>query len=223
MKNKTKTILLIALILAVYWLPDIIVSDQVELFGSLTNTYAEILSLSAIIESVSLLFGLVFIFLLGRKLGIFKAWKSTFQVKNLLLIFSLMLLIYLSGLYLGNWYTHFSNHVGNKQELLVYQSMENPILNIIDAVIAAPIFEEIIFRVMVFRFFKTEWLAFLASVIIFPYMHTGFDYSYLLYLPTAVILTYVYARRKNAVDSMLLHFLNNFWAAIPLIIKVFFH
>ncbi|MGM9886336.1 MAG: lysostaphin resistance A-like protein [Lactococcus sp.] len=223
MKNKIKTILLIALILAIYWLPDIIASYQVELLGSLTNTYAEILSLATVIESVSILFGLVFIFLLGRKLGIFKEWKSTFQVKNLLFIFSLMLVIYLSGQYLGNWYTHFANHVGNKQELLVYQSIENPIIFIIGLVITAPIFEEIIFRVMVFRFFKTEWLAFLVSVIIFPYVHTGFDYSYILYLPMAFMFTYAYARRKNAVDSMLLHFLNNFWVAIPLIIKVFFH
>ena len=120
--------------------------------------------------------------------------------------------------------------------------VENPILGFLFVVVAAPLFEEIIFRFGIFRAFtnkskKTEIIGVVVTTLLFAFVHmtatieTVFadpsnpDWevfkSDMLSLPSYLIgafsLTFAYYKSKNLITPMLMHMAWNFMAFISIV------
>lgn len=120
--------------------------------------------------------------------------------------------------------------------------LNNPLLGFVFVVIAAPLFEELIFRFGVFRTFafknkKTEIIGIIITTILFAAVHMEATFisvfedmsnpnwellkSDMLSLPTYLIgafaLTFIYYKSKNLLASMLVHMTWNFMAFIAIV------
>ena len=119
--------------------------------------------------------------------------------------------------------------------------VENPILGFLFVVVAAPLFEEIIFRLGVFRAFtnknkKTEIIGLVVTTLLFAFVHmtATFEMTFadpsnpdwelfksdMLSLPSYLIgafsLTFAYYKSKNLITPMLMHMAWNFMAFISI-------
>lgn len=107
------------------------------------------------------------------------------------------------------------------QALLFQQFQANRMPIMVEALIFAPIVEEIVFRGVIYRHFKKAGrylIPLIVSTLLFAAMHslsaivTG-QWSDLWYIPVyaymSLILTYTYEKTQNLYSSMFLHFINN--------------
>lgn len=75
----------------------------------------------------------------------------------------------------------------------------------LDLFVIGPISEELIYREYLYRLFDKKCLACFVSVTVFAWVHTGFTYSFFLYLPISLVVTLAYHRRKAIGESIALH------------------
>lgn len=107
------------------------------------------------------------------------------------------------------------------QSLLLDMFKENRLSIIVQAVIFAPIAEEIIFRGVIYRHFKKAGrylVPLIVSTLLFATMHsltailTG-QWTDLWYIPLygfmALVITYTYEKTQNLYSSIILHCINN--------------
>lgn len=99
--------------------------------------------------------------------------------------------------------------------------LQLPLWNNLYDVLAAPVFEEYIFRGFFFNFFFTEdtplntWLGILVSGCLFGFMHTlTFSVTTLFYSALGCLIAWAYLHFKDLRYSMTLHFLNNLWSVL---------
>jgi membrane protease YdiL (CAAX protease family) len=107
------------------------------------------------------------------------------------------------------------------QSLLYDMFKENRLSIIIQAVIFAPIAEEIIFRGVIYRHFKKAGrylIPLIVSTLLFASMHSlnailTAQWSDLWYIPLyafmALVLSYTYEKTQNLYSSIMLHCINN--------------
>lgn len=109
----------------------------------------------------------------------------------------------------------------NNQALLYTMFKENKLMIMVQALVFAPVVEEIIFRGVLYRHFKKTGhylIPLLVSTLLFASMHSlnaiiSGQWSDLWYLPLyafmSLVLTYTYEMTHNLYSSILLHFINN--------------
>lgn len=107
------------------------------------------------------------------------------------------------------------------QALLMEQFQANRLPIMVQAMIFAPIVEEIIFRGVLYRHFKKAGrylIPLIVSTLLFASMHSLVailegQWSDLWYIPLyaymSLVLTYTYESTQNIYSSILLHFINN--------------
>lgn len=75
----------------------------------------------------------------------------------------------------------------------------------LDLFVIGPISEELIYREYLYRLIDKKCLACFVSVTMFAWVHTGFTFSFFLYLPISLVVTLAYHRRKAIGESIALH------------------
>lgn len=101
------------------------------------------------------------------------------------------------------------------------QALQLPFWNNFYSIVAAPVFEEFIFRGFFFNFFfaknnrRNIVLGILISGFIFGFLHTfSFSVTTLFYSGLGWILASCYLYFKDIRYDMALHFMNNLWSIL---------
>ncbi|KZK12318.1 type II CAAX endopeptidase family protein [Lactococcus lactis subsp. lactis] len=71
--------------------------------------------------------------------------------------------------------------------------------------IIVPLSEELLFRSYIFGSITNKKVAFLISSVLFALVHTGFSWYLLPYLILSFIITWVYSKRNNFIESAIVH------------------
>lgn len=151
---------------------------------------------------------------IGIKCGFYNNYRKSFSWKNILFIFSLLIVTFFIQKFVVQFIT--SHNLYNVSHQITNQMKVENILSsllfpgqFVAVSILAPILEESIYRAFFYKLFGYKWWTFILSCFFFSYVHSGFSWDILGYLPLSVALTYVYHRRKVLTDSILLHSLYN--------------
>ncbi|MDR3101827.1 MAG: CPBP family intramembrane metalloprotease [Methanocalculaceae archaeon] len=110
------------------------------------------------------------------------------------------------------------------QELLIELMRAAPVMAAFLAIIAAPIFEEAIFRVGIFRLIKDANIAVVVSAILFGLFHVfgealllGFLLSLIAYALVGFVLAKIYQKYQSYTINVLVHVLINFVAVVEIL------
>lgn len=185
--------------------------DRLWIPGFLSWTYTEII--------FHTIMTLVFLFL-GSKL-LHESNKHWSIMSIYIPIIAAMVMLWVSIFY-GMALTSLTGQGEPVNQSLIYEMFKlNKVAIMVQALIFAPIVEEIIFRGVIYRHFKKAGrylLPLIISTLLFALMHSlnailDLNWIDLLYLPLyafmSLILTYTYEQTQNLYSSILLHFINN--------------
>ncbi|MCT2553869.1 MULTISPECIES: CPBP family intramembrane glutamic endopeptidase [Staphylococcus] len=176
------------------------------------------------------------IFFLIFKFNFFaKSWKLTFTNKSFLIVIGSLLLINLIN-YFQNVFDLYKESKNQKiLEETLQHNQEYLHFYFVDMVIVAPIYEEIIFRGIIYFYFikaieklfsQKSWktnvkysvimcngMFIITSSLLFAYLHAWDTYIEAIpYLSMGIILSVVVVIWKNIINSILIHMINNFFA-----------
>lgn len=151
---------------------------------------------------------------IGIKCGFYKKYRKSFEWKNILLVFFLLAITFFVQRFFVQFIT--SHNLYNVSHQITNQMKVDNLLSsllfpgqFVAVSILAPILEESIYRACFYKLFGHKWKTFFLSCFIFSYVHSGFTWDILAYLPLSIALTYVYHRRQVLTDSIILHALFN--------------
>lgn len=215
--NKLKYLSLFFLLFALYWLPDIILAYPEVYLKSFVGYERQVIATWIFLGnlSISLFLGIFLVY----KLGYFKNTLSIFKWKNILFIFLSTCFLLLIYFFTSTYYnSHFIRPGIANLESSYANQITYPFIQFISFNICGPFFEEAAFRTTIYRFFKSEKIAFIVSSISFAWMHTGPNPILIVYFPMSLILTFIYHRRKVLGESILAHSLMN--ALLPTVVAL---
>ncbi|USS86544.1 CPBP family intramembrane glutamic endopeptidase [Fructilactobacillus cliffordii] len=117
---------------------------------------------------------------------------------------------------------------GSENNQIIYQLLSSSpivlVLMSVGMVFLTPMLEELVFRGFLIRGvlnWAPGWLAMLISGIVFSAGHASSNWlSFLVYATMGVILARVYLKTNRIQASMTLHFLNNLFATIMMVISI---
>lgn len=195
---------LISLLLTFLWLFCLVFASMFSTALGASEAFSEIFF------EVIISFIFIFIYIL-----IF--WKEEFKqdlssIKNeKALRFIITLIIFSAGVFLADYLADLVLDIPTSEnQALVEDGFKNyPILTIISAVIVAPILEELIFRLFIFKAIKNIAIATLISIFTFTIVHTGLTLDFFTYLPGIIIMVLLYVYKRNIIYSITLHFIIN--------------
>ncbi|HIU40089.1 MAG TPA: CPBP family intramembrane metalloprotease [Candidatus Aphodocola excrementigallinarum] len=138
-----------------------------------------------------------------------------FIIKRYLIMLGVMIIVALPIVYLNNGAT------SSNQTLINDMFVKIPFLTFLLSVIYAPIVEESIFRLSIKKFFNNKIAFVLVSGILFGTLHmidkftSFYDLLYIFqYSALGICLALAYYDSKNIFVSMSMHFIQNFLAAV---------
>lgn len=164
-----------------------------------------------------------------------KDWKLTFTNKSFLIVIGSSILINL----IGYFQNVFDLYKESKNQKIIEEKLQNNQDHLhfyfVDMVIVAPIYEEIIFRGIIYFYFikaieklfsQKSWeinarysvimcngMFIMTSSLLFAYLHAWDTYIEAIhYLSMGIILSAVVVISKNIINSILIHMINNFFA-----------
>lgn len=205
--KKFKYLALMALLQAIYWLPDDIIIYRERLFGSIKNL-SDYRFAYTVANWSAVFLALCLGILIAYKAGFYQRIKSTFTWQNLLVLgMTLILSLIISWLVNVIYLKYFSYMtLKNAQVLGWYYRLSPKGLFGFRTLVSAPVFEEMIFRACIFKFFgKQRKIALVVSTFVFAWIHTGVTPAIAIYLPFSLILSAIYYRTDRLSDTMLLH------------------
>ncbi|MEW4806440.1 type II CAAX endopeptidase family protein [Staphylococcus aureus] len=166
-----------------------------------------------------------------------KDWKLTFTNKSFLIVIGSSILINL----IGYFQNVFDLYKGSKNQKIIEETLQNNQDHLhfyfVDMVIVAPIYEEIIFRGIIYFYFikaieklsyEKSWkinarysvimcngMFIIISSLLFAYLHAWDTYIEAIpYFSMGIILSIVIVKTKNIINTILIHMLNNFLAIL---------
>ena len=156
-----------------------------------------------------ILIGLLIILIaimLGIKNGFYKNAKRTLEWKNIILI----LILIIPSVALDILFSQFIqfHHLGRMDNQIAIDSVMGSLLwfgKILGVALLAPILEESIFRASIYKIFSNNKIAFVFSSLLFTFMHSGYSWVFLIYLPMSLAVTFIYHRRRILTDSIVFH------------------
>lgn len=140
------------------------------------------------------------------------------QRQNFIKLAALYTLFMLTANYgAGILWDMFRPETTTENQLLVQRDFAHlPLsLYVIYVVIAAPVFEEILFRYIIQggigrrKWPGAHWVGLAVGIALFALAHGGFHVDTLRYLPTAIVLGVCYDRTNNVQVSIAVHMCNN--------------
>ena len=166
--------------------------------------------ITAIISGIAMSVQGVFNTRLGEKIGV---WETNVFVQGSALILTLIITFFIQKFVVQFITSH--NLYNVSHQITNQMKVENILSSLlfpgqfVAVSILAPILEESIYRACFYKLFGYYRWTFFLSCFFFSYVHSGFSWDILGYLPLSIALTYVYHRRQVLTDSILLHALFN--------------
>ncbi|EVX61703.1 CPBP family intramembrane glutamic endopeptidase, partial [Staphylococcus aureus] len=184
-------------------------------------------------------------FLIFKTIFFSKDWKLKFTNKSFLIVIGSLIFINL----IRYFQNVFNLYKEPKNQKIIEETLQNNQDHLhfyfVDMVIVAPIYEEIIFRgIIYFYFIKAieklpykEWwkinarysiimcngMFIILSSLLFAYLHAWDTYIEAIpYLSMGIILSAVVVIWKNIINSILIHMINNFFAFMHIETKEIF-
>lgn len=208
---KIKYMSLFAVLYFLYGVPFGFISHQSAIFR-FTTSYAAQTTWANNCFLISGILVIIVAVIIGYKFGFYKNSLSSLKPKNLvitgIMIISILLISFFTT-YLYQMYGPKMQAMGNSEQDGILLSLLTPFNAFFLEGILAPVFEEAMYRACIYHFFKNEKVAFIVSAVFFSWVHTGFTISFFVYIPTDIVITYAYYRRKVLLDSILVHGLYN--------------
>ena len=180
-----------------------------------------------------LLFIIIFYLFYSKDLKIIFTYKKlnfSFVVKGLIYLSSIMMIYYIiyfifDNAFLFNFFKYFNDVLTGKKNITIYdilileKSLKprfEPFM-LIGSVIISPIFEEILYRGLMYNKLKeisNAFIAILISSILFALLHIpgyGFNIKIFCFVLDGILLTYCYEKTDNIYVPILVHSINNFF------------
>ena len=180
-----------------------------------------------------LLFIIIFYLFYSKDLKIIFTYKKlnfSFVVKGLIYLSSIMMIYYIiqfifDNAFLFNFFKYFNDVLTGKKNITIYdilileKSLKprfEPFM-LIGSVIFGPIFEEILYRGLMYNKLKeisNAFIAILISSILFALLHIpgyGFNIKIFCFVLDGILLTYCYEKTDNIYVPILVHSINNFF------------
>ena len=203
--NKSKTVILALFLLFLSQVPLYYVeyeNERQNLFGVANKITMNFILIGLLIILIAIM--------LGIKNGFYKNTKRTLEWKNIILI--LMLIIPSVALdILFSQFIQF-HHLGRMDNQIAIDSVMGSLLwfgKIFGVALLAPVLEESIFRASIYKIFSNDKIAFVFSSLLFTFVHSGYSWVSLVYLPMSLAVTFIYHRRRILADSIVFHSIFN--------------
>ncbi|EGC76836.1 CPBP family intramembrane glutamic endopeptidase [Treponema denticola] len=180
-----------------------------------------------------LLFIIIFYLFYSKDLKIIFTYKKlnfSFVVKGLIYLSSIMMIYYIiyfifDNSFLFNFFKYFNDVLTGKKNITIYdililEKLQRPRFEpfmLIATVIISPIFEEILYRGLMYNKLKeisNAFIAILISSILFAFLHIpgyGFNIKMFSLVLDGILLTYCYEKTDNIYVPILVHSINNFF------------
>lgn len=214
---KYKYLFIALLLWGIHQIPDILLGHRDLVFTLVGNQIGLYQPLLVTFLWLSQFMVIGFAVLIAHKSGLFGKIKTTFTLKRIvfLILCAVSLLVINYGIaYLKN--TYFPNLENKNQGGIFYFYHTVPkAYFLFSLVISGPFFEELVFRACLFKLINNDTLSFVVSTVIFPLFHVT-DIGALIYIPSALLFTYLYAKRKVVTDNLLVHMLHNLFSSYSL-------
>ena len=180
-----------------------------------------------------LLFIIIFYLFYSKDLKIIFTYKKlnfSFVVKGLIYLSSIMMIYYMiyfifDNSFLFNFFKYFNDVLTGKKNITIYdililEKLQRPRFEpfmLISTVIIGPIFEEILYRGLLYNKLKqisNTFIAILISSILFAFLHIsvyGFNIKIFCFVLDGILLTYCYEKTDSIYVPILVHSVNNFF------------
>ncbi|WP_147623433.1 CPBP family intramembrane glutamic endopeptidase [Treponema denticola] len=180
-----------------------------------------------------LLFIIIFYLFYSKDLKIIFTYKKlnfSFVVKGLIYLSSIMMIYYIiyfifDNSFLFNFFKYFNDVLTGKKNITIYdililEKLQRPRFEpfmLIATVIISPIFEEILYRGLMYNKLKeisNAFIAILISSILFAFLHIpgyGFNIKMFSLVLDGILLTYCYEKTDNIYVPIFVHSINNFF------------
>ena len=180
-----------------------------------------------------LLFIIIFYLFYSKDLKIIFTYKKlnfSFVVKGLIYLSSIMMIYYIiyfifDNAFLFNFFKYFNDVLTGKKNITIYdililEKLQRPRFEpfmLIATVIISPIFEEILYRGLLYNKLKeisNVFIAVFISSILFAFLHIpgyGFNIKMFSLVLDGILLTYCYEKTDNIYVPILVHSINNFF------------
>lgn len=199
--NKSKTVILALFLLFLSQVPLYYVeyeNERQNLFGVANKITVNFILIGLLIILIAIM--------LGIKNGFYKNAKRTLEWKNIILI----LILIIPSVALDILFSQFIqfHHLGRMDNQIAIDSVMGSLLwfgKILGVALLAPILEESIFRASIYKIFSNNKIAFVFSSLLFTFMHIGYSWVFLIYLPMSLAVTFIYHRRRILTDSIVFH------------------
>ncbi|WP_259760751.1 CPBP family intramembrane glutamic endopeptidase [Lactococcus lactis] len=199
--NKSKTVILALVLLFLSQVPLYYVeyeNERQNLFGVANKITVNFILIGLLIILIDIM--------LGIKNGFYKNAKRTLEWKNIILI----LILIIPSVALDILFSQFIqfHHLGRMDNQIAIDSVMGSLLwfgKILGVALLAPILEESIFRASIYKIFSNNKIAFVFSSLLFTFMHSGYSWVFLIYLPMSLAVTFIYHRRRVLTDSIVFH------------------
>lgn len=199
--NKSKTVILALFLLFLSQVPLYYVeyeNERQNLFGVANKITVNFILIGLLIILIAIM--------LGIKNGFYKNAKRTLEWKNIILI----LILIITSVALDILFSQFIqfHHLGRMDNQIAIDSVMGSLLwfgKILGVALLAPILEESIFRASIYKIFSNNKIAFFFSSLLFTFMHSGYSWVFLIYLPMSLAVTFIYHRRRILTDSIVFH------------------
>ena len=199
--NKSKTVILALFLLFLSQVPLYYVeyeNERQNLFGVANKITVNFILIGLLIILIAIM--------LGIKNGFYKNAKRTLEWKNIILI----LILIIPSVALDILFSQFIqfHHLGRMDNQIAIDSVMGSLLwfgKILGVALLAPILEESIFRASIYKIFSHNKIAFVFSSLLFTFMHSGYSWVFLIYLPMSLAVTFIYHRRRILTDSIVFH------------------
>lgn len=199
--NKSKTVILALVLLFLSQVPLYYVeyeNERQNLFGVANKITVNFILIGLLIILIAIM--------LGIKNGFYKNAKRTLEWKNIILI----LILIIPSVALDILFSQFIqfHHLGRMDNQIAIDSVMGSLLwfgKILGVALLAPILEESIFRASIYKIFSNNKIAFVFSSLLFTFMHSGYSWVFLIYLPMSLAVTFIYHRRRILTDSIVFH------------------
>ena len=180
-----------------------------------------------------LMFIIIFYLFYSKDLKIIFTYKKlnfSFVVKGLIYLSSIMMIYYIiyfifDNAFLFNFFKYFNDILSGKKNITIYDILIlekslrpcfEPFM-FIATVIISPIFEEILYRGLMYNKLKeisNAFIGVLISSILFALLHIpgyGFNIKIFCFVLDGILLTYCYEKTDNIYVPILVHSINNFF------------
>lgn len=203
--NKSRTVILALFLLFLSQIPLYYIeyeNARRDLFGVANKITMNFILIALLIIPIAII--------LGIRNGFYKSTKRTLEWNNIILTIMLLIPSVTLDVFLSQFIQ--LHHLGIMDNQIAIDSIMSSLLwfgKIFEVALLAPILEESVFRASIYKIFNNDKIAFIFSSLLFTFVHGGYSWVSLVYLPMSLAVTFIYHRRRILADSIVFHSIFN--------------